>query len=61
MPSDNSYTIINPRQTYFFFKHCMLEDAVSSPDSPTGQALTYAAVCSVLQYTATENSENLRL
>ena len=46
---------------YAFFKHRSHEDALSSPQSPLEQPLTYAAVCSVLQHTATENSENLRL
>ena len=56
-----SSCIILPRQMSFFFKHRSLKDALSSPDSPMEQAFTYAAVCSVLQYTATETSQNLRL
>ena len=46
--SDNSYIIILPLEISFF-KHRSLEDVLSSPDAPLQQALTYAAVGSVLR------------
>jgi len=53
--SDNSYNIILPRQMSFF-KPRSLKDALSSPEALLQQAVTYVAVCSVLQQTTTENS-----
>jgi hypothetical protein len=44
-----------------FLKPRSLKDALTSTVSPLEQAFTYAAVCSVLQYTATDTSQNLRL